>query len=51
MADGLHVLGQTVEEVTLNYIEVLNRAENAGLTFKPSAVIICPKNITLSGGT
>ena len=49
MADGLHVLGQTVEEVTLNYIEVLNRAENAGFTFKPSAVIICPRNITLFG--
>ena len=49
MADGLHVLGQTVEEVTLNYIEVLNRAENAGFTFKPSQVIICPRNITLFG--
>ena len=49
MADGLHVLGKTVDEVTENYIEVLNRAENAGLTFKPSQVIICPKNITLFG--
>ena len=49
MADGLHVLGMTVEELALNYIEVLNRVENCGLTLKPSKVIVCPLNIELFG--
>ena len=49
MADGLHVLGQTVHELASNYVEVLNRAEICNLTFKPSKVIVCPRNITLFG--
>ena len=49
MADGLHVLGQSVHELASNYVEVLNRAETCHLTFKPSKTIICPLNITLFG--
>ena len=49
MADGLHILGNTVLELAKNYTEVLNRAEKCALTFKPSKVIICPRNITLFG--
>ena len=49
MADGLHVLGNSVQELAANYVEVLNRAEICGLTFKPSKVIICPLNIKLFG--
>ena len=49
MADGLHVLGQSLHELACNYVEVLNRADACNLTFKPSKAIICPKNITLFG--
>ena len=49
MADGLHVLGQSVHELAHNYVEVLNRAELCNLTFKPSKVVVCPRNITLFG--
>ena len=40
MADGIHVLGNTVEELVRNYEEVLRRAEACIFTFKPSKVII-----------
>ena len=49
MADGLHVLGQTIEELHENYVQVLHRASLCNLTFKPSKVVICPKNISLFG--
>ena len=49
MADGLHVLGNSVQDLALNYIETLDRAEKCGFTFKPKATIICPENITLFG--
>ena len=49
MADGIHVLGDTIQDLALNYIEVLNRADKSGLTFKPSKAIICPRNINLFG--
>ena len=49
MADGLHVFGNTVHELATNYVEVLNRAELCHLTFKPSKVIVCPRNIKLFG--
>ena len=49
MADGIHVLGQSIQDLALNYIEVLNRAETCAFTFKPKKAIICPKNITLFG--
>ena len=49
MADGLHVLGMTVRELTDNYEEVLRRADLSNLTFKPSKVCICPKTVNLFG--
>ena len=49
MADGLHVLGMTVRELTDNYEEVLRRADVSNLTFKPSKVCICPKTVNLFG--
>ena len=49
MADGLHVLGMTVQELTDNYEEVLRRADLSNLTFKPSKVCICPKTVNLFG--
>ena len=49
MADSLHVVGSTIQELAQNYVEVLNRAELCGLTFKPSKVIVCPRNIKLFG--
>ena len=49
MADGLHVLGNSIPELITNYKEVLSRAKDCGLTFKPSKVIICPRTITLFG--
>ena len=36
MADGMHILGNTVQDLADNYVEVLNRAENCHFTFKPS---------------
>ena len=49
MADGIHVLGKTVDELYENYKQVLHRASICNLTFKPSKVIVCPKNISLFG--
>ena len=49
MADGLHVLGNSVAELAANYVEVLNRAELCNLTFKPAKVIVCPQTIKLFG--
>ena len=49
MADGLHVLGNSIQELAMNYAEVLSRAELCGLTFKPAKVVICPRVITLFG--
>ena len=49
MADGIHILGNTVDELAANYVEVLKRADLCNFTLKPSKVIICPKNITLFG--
>ena len=49
MADGLHVLEESIQELAINYTEVLNWTELCVLTFKPSKVIICPLNIKLFG--
>ena len=49
MADGLHPLGDSIPELIKNYTEVLRRARECGLTFKPNKVIICPRTINLFG--
>ena len=49
MADGLFILGQTVDELFENFQEVLSRARLCGLTFKPSKIVIAPVNTILFG--
>ena len=49
MADGLFVLGETLEELESNIKEVLTRARLSGLTFKPSNISIAPVNTVLFG--
>ena len=49
MADGIYVLGQTLEELHENFQEVLLRARLCGLTFKPSKIVIAPVNTILFG--
>ena len=49
MADGLFVLGETLEELEVNFREVLSRARLCGMTFKPSKISIAPVNTVLFG--
>ena len=49
MADGLHVLGDTVDELLVNYERCLSLLQYCGLTIKPSKVEICPKKSVLFG--
>ena len=49
MADGLHILGDILQELSINFTEVLDRARNCGLTFKPKKVVIVPRSTTLFG--
>ena len=49
MADGIFPLGNSHEELLRNYIEVLDRAEKAGLTFKPSKTKISPRKSVIFG--
>ena len=49
MADGLFILADTVSELYNNFSTVLQRAKNAGLTFKPKKIIIAPKETVLFG--
>ena len=44
MADGLYAVGDTLEELKANFLEILNRARKCGLTFKPKKIIIAPKD-------
>ena len=49
MADGLFVLGDTLDDLYVNFEEVLTRARLCGLTFKPSKIVITPVNTILFG--
>ena len=49
MADGLYVLGDTLESLEDNFVEVLNRARLCGLTFKPKKIVITPHRTVLFG--
>ena len=49
MADGLYVLGDTLEALEANFREILSRSHLCGLTFKPSKVCICPVDTVLFG--
>ena len=49
MADGLYVGGDNLTDLSNNLVEVFTRARNAGLTFKPSKIIVCPRSTVLFG--
>ena len=49
MADGLYILGNTLADLYGNLKEVFKRADIANLTFKPSKISICPKDIVIFG--
>ena len=49
MADGIFPIADTYEELLENYIETLERADNAGLTFKPSKTRVAPRRATIFG--
>ena len=49
MADGIFPMGNSHEELLRNYIEVLDRAEKAGLTFKPTKTKISPRKSIIFG--
>ena len=49
MADGLFPLGDSHEELLRKYVETLERADKAGLTFKPSKTHISPRKSTIFG--
>ena len=49
MADGLYIVADNVKELYENFTEVLRRARNAGLTFKPKKIIIAPRETVLFG--
>ena len=48
-ADGMYVLGNTLEELESNLREVFRRTKLANLTLKPSKLIICPETTILFG--
>ena len=49
MADGLFILGDTLENLLANFREALSRARLCGLTFKPSKVVVAPVNTVIFG--
>ena len=49
MADGLYIVADSVQELYDNFLEVLTRARNAGLTFKPKKIVIAPRETVLFG--
>ena len=48
-ADGLHVLGDTLEELYVNLAEVLYRVKRSGMTLKPSKFEVAPVNSIIFG--
>ena len=49
MADGLHVLGDSMEELLANYTRCLQLISDNGFTLKPSKAEICPRTSYLFG--
>ena len=49
MADGLYVLGSSVDQLLDNFTELLSRLMVAGLTLKPSKVEVVPQRSVLFG--
>ena len=49
LADSIYPLGDSFEELALNYAETLRRAEISNLTFKPQKTVICPESSVIFG--
>ena len=49
MADGLYIVADSIDDLYDNFAQVLNRARNAGLTFKPKKNVIAPRETILFG--
>ena len=49
IADSIFPVGDSYEELAVNYEEALRRADLSGLTFKPGKVVICPRKTVLFG--
>ena len=49
MADGLYVVGNTLDDLHKTFTEVLHRARKCGLTFKPKKIVIAPRDTVLFG--
>ena len=49
MADGLYPIADTLDELLINYTEMLERLERSGLTLKPSKTTIAPKSAVIFG--
>ena len=49
MADGIYVLGNSYSDLFQNLNEVFKRARLSNLTFKPSKIVVCPKDIVVFG--
>ena len=49
MADGLYVVGNTLDDLQKTFTEVLDRACKCGLTFKPKEIVIAPTDTVLFG--
>ena len=49
MADGLYLVGDTLQDLHETFMEVLDRARKCGLTFKPKKIVIAPKDTVLFG--
>ena len=49
MADSIFPLGDTLDELSQNYAEVLRKAELCNMTFKPQKTVIAPRKSILFG--
>ena len=49
MADGLYPIADSLDELLINYTEMLERLEKSGLTLKPSKTTIAPKSAVIFG--
>lgn len=49
IADQIYVLGSSLQELAINFKEVLHRGKLANLTFKPSKIVICPVTTIVLG--
>ena len=49
IADQIYVLGNNLQDLLSNFRRVLEKAKSSNLTFKPSKLIVCPKETVILG--